>query len=59
MSDPQPTGRGQESNLCPHGYLSGLLTTEPQWEHPILQFLRRGVQLATHDSGGNGKAMEI
>ena len=35
-ADLQPTEQGQGSNPCPHGCLSSLLTTEPQWE---LQFL--------------------
>ena len=30
--DPQPTERGQGSNLQPHGSSLDLLTTEPQWE---------------------------
>ena len=30
--DPQPTERGQGSNLCPHGCQSGSLTAELRWE---------------------------
>ena len=39
MPDPQPTEQGQGSNLHPHGYWLGLLTTEPRWELPQSTFL--------------------
>ena len=32
MPYPQPTKQGQGLNPCPHGYQSGLLTTEPRQE---------------------------
>ena len=38
MTDPQPTAQGQGSNLHPHGYQSGSLTTEPWRELPQWYF---------------------
>ena len=38
MLDPQPTEQGKRLNLHPHGFWSGLLPAEPQWELPGKNF---------------------
>uniref|UniRef100_A0A8D1DQ06 GINS complex subunit 2 n=1 Tax=Sus scrofa TaxID=9823 RepID=A0A8D1DQ06_PIG len=53
MPDPSPTERGQGSNLCPHGCLSGLLTTEPRGALPSAYFhLLDNLTLMEVNAGG-------